>query len=77
MKVADYQILLLRESKNVLIEFDYDDISYIGKLKSQYRKLSIVDSVVCSLSKKLNAKIITTDDDFGNIRGIKYLKLEY
>ena len=76
-KIADYQILLLRESKNVFVEIDYDDISNIGKLKSQYRDLSIVDSVICGLSRKLNAKIITTDDDFGKIKRIKYKKLEY
>jgi len=76
-KLADYQLLLIKESYNIIIEYDYEDISTIGKIKSKYRDLSIVDSVICGLSKKLNAIIITTDDDFGKVKGIKYNKLEY
>lgn len=76
-KLADYQLLLIKESNNIIIEYDYEDISTVGKLKSKYRDLSIVDSVICGLSKKLNAIIITTDDDFGKVKGIKYNKLEY
>ena len=76
-KLADYQLLLIKESYNIIIDYDYEDISTVGKIKSKYRNLSIVDSVICGLSKKLNAKIITTDDDFDKVKGIKYNKLEY
>lgn len=76
-KLADYQLLLIKESNNIIIEYNYNDIASIGKLKSKYRNLSIVDSVICGLSKKLNATIITTDDDFDKVKGIKYNKLEY
>lgn len=76
-KIADYQTLLLKESKNNIIDFEYDDISEIGKLKSQYRNLSIVDCVISILSKNLYARIVTTDDDFKKIKGLQSTKLEF
>lgn len=54
-----------------------DDISEIGKLKSQYHNLSIVDNVISILSKNLHARIITTDDDYQKIKGVQFTKLEF
>ena len=76
-KTADYQTLLLKESKNNIITFDENDVSEIGKLKFDHRDLSIVDSVIGVISRNLKATIITTDNDFRNLKGVKYIKLEF
>ena len=76
-QIAEYQLTLMKDSKNKIICFKGDHISEIGLLKLQNRDLSIVDSVIGILCKLYKARIITTDGDFDSLKEVKSINLEY
>ncbi|MCE7733266.1 MAG: type II toxin-antitoxin system VapC family toxin [Candidatus Heimdallarchaeota archaeon] len=76
-QTAEYQLTILKESKNNIIGIKDNQISEIGLLKLSNRTMSMVDCVVGVLGKQYKTIIITTDGDFDNLKEIKSINLTY
>ena len=76
-QIAEYQLTLMKDSKNKIIGFKENHISEIGLLKFKNRTLSIVDCVIGILSKQYRTRIITTDGDFDSLKDVKSVNLSY
>lgn len=76
-QVAEYQLILLKESKNSIVGMHDNQITDIGLLKLNNRTLSMVDCVIGVLSKLYKTTIITTDGDFDNLKMVKTINLSY
>ena len=76
-QTAEYQLTILKESKNNIVGIKDNQISDIGLIKLNNRSLSLVDCVIGVLCKHYKTIIITTDGDFDNLKEIKSINLKY
>ena len=76
-QTAEYQLTILKESKNIIIGIKDDLISGIGLIKLSNRNLSLADCVIGVLCKLHKTIVITTDGDFDNLKELKSINLKY